>query len=173
LFDRITLHVAGLTSRLALLVLSLCSLLLAGCGYHLQGELTIPAEMRTTYIHAVDDYSLFHRELRLQFQAAGVQLTDSPVDATATFSILLDATDQRVLSVSARNVPTEYEVYYSVRYTLQSGEKILLEPQFVTVTRDYTYNESQVLGKAHEEDVLRAAIVDDLVRIVLKQISAL
>jgi LPS-assembly lipoprotein len=165
--------VTGLAVRLALLVLSLCSLQLAGCGYHLQGELTIPAEMKTTYIHAADDYSLFYRELRLQFQASGVQLVDSPVDATATFSILLDATDQRVLSVSARNVPTEYEVYYSVRYTLQSGDKVLLEPQFVTVTRDYTYNETQVLGKAHEEDVLRDAIVDDLVRIVLKQISAL
>jgi LPS-assembly lipoprotein len=173
LFDRITLQVTGLATRLTLLVLSLCSVQLAGCGYHLQGELTIPAEMKTTYIGAIDDYSLFYRELRLQFQAAGVQLTDSPVGATATFSILLDATDQRVLSVSARNVPTEYEVYYSVRYTLQSGEKILLEPQFVTVTRDYTYNETQVLGKAHEEDVLREAIVDDLVRIVLKQISAL
>jgi LPS-assembly lipoprotein len=154
-------------------VLVLCSLQVAACGYHLQGDLKIPAEMKTTYIQTADDYSLFYRKLRLQFQAAGVQLTDSPVDATATFSILLDATDQRVLSVSARNVPTEYEVYYSVRYTLRSGENVLLDPQFVTVTRDYTYNETQVLGKAHEEDVLREAIVEDLVRIVLKQISAL
>ena len=43
----------------------------------------------------------------------------------------------------------------------------------VTETRDYTYDETLVLGKAHEEAVLREAIAKDLVRIVLKQVSSL
>lgn len=147
--------------------------MLAGCGYHLQGGLTVPAEMKSTYIDTPDRFSLFYRELSLQLQAAGVNVVNSPVGATAVFSILLDETDQRVLSVSGRNVPTEFEVYYTVRYSLVSGQKTLLDAQFVTVTSDYTYDETLVLGKAHEQDVLREAIVDDLVRIVLKQISAL
>jgi LPS-assembly lipoprotein len=88
-------------------------------------------------------------------------------------SILYDFTDQRVLSVSARNVPTEFEVFYTVRYAITSGEQNLLEPQELTLTRDYTYDETLVLGKAREEQVMRDAIVDDLVRIVLKQISAI
>ena len=129
--------------------------------------------MERTYIAAEDRYSLFYRDLRLQLQAAGVSIVDSPADATATLSILVDETDQRVLSVSARNVPTEYEVYYSVEYALAAGEKRLLAPQFVTLTRDYTYDETLVLGKAREEALLRAAIVSDLVRIVLKQLSSL
>ena len=153
--------------------LVLTTLFVSACGYHLQGALAAPPEMNSTYIDAIDDHSLFYRELRLQFEAAGIQIVDSPIDATAVFAILLDTTDQRVLSVSARNVPTEYEVYYSVRYTLQAGEKILLDPQFFTLTRDYTYDDTLVLGKAHEAEVLRGAIVDDLVRVVLKQISAL
>lgn len=147
--------------------------MLAGCGYHLQGGLTVPAEMKSTYIDTPDRFSLFYRELSLQLQAAGVNVVNSPVGATAVFAILLDETDQRVLSVSGRNVPTEFEVYYTVRYSLVSGQKTLLDAQFVTVTSDYTYDETLVLGKAHEQDVLREAIVDDLVRIVLKQISAL
>ena len=129
--------------------------------------------MKKTYIQAVDDRSVFYRELRLQFEANGVELTESPLDATAVFSILVDETGQRVLSVSARNVPTGYEVFYSIRYTLQSGKDILLEPQFLSVTRDYNYDQTLVLGKAHEEQVLRDALVDDLVRVVLKQLSAL
>lgn len=151
----------------------LVALQLSACGFHLQGKLTVPAEMQRTYIDTADRYTVFYRELRLRLQSAGVQLVDSPADATATFTIMLDRTDQRVLSVSARNVPTEYEVYYSVRYALSSGERRLLEPQFATLTRDYTYDETRVLGKAREEELLRKAIVDDLVRIVLKQISAL
>lgn len=135
--------------------------------------MTTPAEMQRTYIATDDRHSLFYRELRIELQEAGVNIVDSPVDATATFSITFDETDQRVLSVSARNVPTEYEVYYTIRYNIDNGSNRLLEPQTLTVTKDYTYDELLVLGKAHEEELLRDACVDDLVRIVLKQISAL
>ena len=147
--------------------------LVAGCGYHLQGALTVPAEMERTYLDPVDEYSLFHRELRRQMQAAGVELVDAPDHATAILSIQTDDTGQRVLSVSARNVPTEYEVFYTVEYSIASGEKVLLSPQDVTLTRDYTYDTELVLGKAHEESVMREAIAKDLVRIVLRQISSL
>lgn len=155
---------------------------LAGCGFHLQGALTTPAEMERTYVAAVDRHSQFYRELRAQLGTAGVNLVDSEADATATFSIFFDDTAQRVLSVSARNVPTEYEVYYTIRYSLSSGPKNLLDgsgpknlldSQTLTLTRDYTYDSTLVLGKAREEELLREAIVKDLVRIVLKQISIL
>ena len=151
----------------------LVAALLAGCGFHLQGALTMPAAMQRTYVDAVDNYSLFHRELRLRLEDAGVELVDTPEEATAILSIKTDDTGQRVLSVSARNVPTEYEVYYTVRYSVTAGEKTLLDFQDVTETRDYTYDETLVLGKAKEEAVLREALSRDLVRIVLKQIASL
>ena len=129
--------------------------------------------MDRTYVDAVDKHSLFYRRLRRNLTAVGVEIVDSPADAIATLSILIDATGQRVLSVSARNVPTEYEVYYTIQYALVVGERYLLETQQLTITRDYTYDETLVLGKAQEEQLLRDAIVDDLVRIVMKQMSTL
>ena len=147
--------------------------MLSGCGFQLQGALTMPAEMQRTYLDPVDKHSLFHRELRLQLQAAGVELVDTPDNSTAILSIRIDETDQRVLSVSGRNVPTEYEVYYTVEYSISSGEKVLLSPQDITLTRDYTYDTTKVLGKSREEAMLREAVVKDLVRTVLKQISSL
>ena len=149
-----------------------CAAALAGCGFHLRGAVTTPVEMERTYIETIERNSLFHRELRLALRAVGVELVDSPADATAIFSISVDETAQRILSVSARNVPTEYQVYYTVEYAL-SGEKILLTPQFITLTRDYTYDQTLVLGKAREEEFMREAIVQDLVHIVLKQLSSL
>ena len=145
----------------------------AGCGFHLQGQLTTPVDMERTYIETVERNSLFHRQLRLALQAGGVELVNSPADATAIFSISVDETDQRVLSVSSFNVPTEYEVYYTIEYALVSGKKSLLPPQLLTLTRDYTYDETLVLGKAREEGLMRDAVVKDLVRVVLKQLSSL
>lgn len=139
----------------------------------MQGALTTPAEMERTYIATDDRHSLFYQKLRLRLQAAGVILADTAAESSATFSILYDETDQRVLSVSARNVPTEYEVYYTIQYAIDAGADRLLELQTLTLTRDYTYDSTLVLGKAHEEELLRDAIMEDLVRIILKQISTL
>lgn len=139
----------------------------------MRGALTTPAEMERTYIASVDRHSLFDRRLRAAMKAAGVQIVEDASSATATFTISIDETDQRVLSVSARNVPTEFEVFYTVEYGLDDGAKSLLEVQLRTLTRNYTYDSTLVLGKAKEEELLREAIVDDLVRIVLKQISTL
>jgi len=129
--------------------------------------------MQRTYIAASDQYSLFLREFEAQLRSAGVEITDTAADATATFTISFDDTSQRVLSVSARNVPTEYEVYYTLTYSLDAGATNLMPEQTLTLTRDYTYDSTLVLGKAREEELLRDAIVQDLVRIVMKQISTL
>jgi LPS-assembly lipoprotein len=157
--------------RPVLLILVTASL--AACGFHLQGAFTTPTGMERTYIAASDQYSLFLREFEAQLRSAGVEITDTAADATATFTISFDDTSQRVLSVSARNVPTEYEVYYTLTYSLDAGATNLMPEQTLTLTRDYTYDSTLVLGKAREEELLRDAIVQDLVRIVMKQISTL
>ena len=146
--------------------------MLGGCGFQLQGALTVPPEMQQTYIATEDRHSLFYRGLRRELIAAGVDVAESEQAASAIFSIYYDATDQRVLSVSARNVPTEFEVFYTIQYGVTSADETLLEVQNLTLTRDYTYDSTLVLGKSREEESLREAIADDLVRIVLKQISA-
>ena len=146
---------------------------LVACGFHLQGSFTPPAGMERTYIETSDRYSQFLREFEAQLRAAGVELSDSAADATAMFTIFADETEQRVLSVSARNVPTEFEVFYSITYSLDSGANVLMPQQTLTLTRDYTYDSTLVLGKGREEELLREAIVEDLVRIVMKQISTL
>jgi len=139
----------------------------------MQGDLDVPPTMQHTYIATEDEYSVFYRELRRQLEENGVEVVSTPIDATATLSIHIDKTAQRVLSVSARNVPTEYEVFYSIEYSVESGEDVLLSRQFLNLTRDYTYDETLVLGKAHEEQLMRDAIASDLVRIVLKQLGSL
>ncbi|HEX7062400.1 MAG TPA: LPS assembly lipoprotein LptE [Woeseiaceae bacterium] len=146
---------------------------LAGCGFHLRSAPDIPSQMARTYIDTQDRFSLFYRKLADGLEQAGVELVDTPEAATAELVIHTDDTGQRVLSVSARNVPTEYEVYYTVYYSLVSGKSVLMEPRLETLTRDYTYDQTRVLGKEREEELLREAIADDLVRVVLRQLSSL
>ncbi len=155
-----------------ILLLAVLAQHLGACSFQLAGAFTVPAEMERTYIETDDRFSLFYRAFRKELLAAGVNIVDTLAESTANFRIDFDRTDQRVLSVSARNVPTEFEVFDTIQYGLMSGDVALLEVQDMTLTRDYTYDETLVLGKAREEEIMRDAIVQDLVRIILKQISA-
>jgi LPS-assembly lipoprotein len=148
------------------------ALLLSGCGFQLRGAATVPPEMAQTYIETNDRYSLFYRELRDSLRRSGVEVVDAPDNSVATFTIYSDETGQRVLSVSARNVPREFEVYYSVYYGVVTSEKVILAPQAQTLTRDYIWDETLVLGKEKEEQLLRDAVVDDLIRVVMIQLSS-
>ena len=146
---------------------------LAGCGFQMRGAATVPAEMSRTYIETNDRHSLFYRTLRNELRVAGVTVVESPLEANATFSIEADVTGERVLSVSARNVPTEFEVFYTVFYSVKTEDKTLLTTRSQTMTRDYTWDATLVLGKEKEGEVLREAITVDIVRIVLIQLSSI
>lgn len=145
----------------------------SGCGFQLRGETTFPPQMSRIYIVAEDRYTPFYRELTDAIRASDAQLVGDPLSANTIFRIQRDATGRRALSVSIRNIPREYEVYYSVEYAVILNSIEVLAPQTHTLTRDYTYDETVVLGKEREEQVLRDAIAADLVGLVQQRLGAL
>ena len=152
---------------------ALCCVAMAvdGCGFRLEGAGALPTRMSRTFVDAPDRNSPFVSSLRDALRLRGAQLVDSAAQADAVLVISADDTGQRVLSVSARNIPREYEIYYAVTVSLRSGATSLMEPETIVVTRAYTYDETQVLGKSAEEEVLRDALARDLARQVLRRIE--
>jgi LPS-assembly lipoprotein len=148
-------------------------LLLAGCGFHLEGRVPLPQSMQRPYIEASDQQSDFVQSLRRQMLIAGAHPVDSPDRATAVVDILDDAVMPRVLSVSAQNRPTEYEVTYTVRFAVIAGGRQLLPPQQVASMRSYSFDENLLLAKEHEESILRQAMGEDLADIVMRRLASL
>lgn len=149
------------------------ALLLAGCGFHLEGRVPLPQSMRRPYIEAPDEQSDFVQSLRRQMLIAGAHPVDAPERATAVVHILTDSVNRRVLSVSAQNRPTEYQVIYTVSFSLTAGGKELLAPQRVSAMRSYSFDESLLLAKQHEEAILQQAMGHDLADIVMRRLSSL
>ncbi|HEY7930063.1 MAG TPA: LPS assembly lipoprotein LptE [Steroidobacteraceae bacterium] len=147
------------------------ALLLAGCGFHLEGRLPLPQPIRKPYIDASDQQSDFVQSLRRQMLISGAQPVDSPGQATAVVHILSDGVTPRVVSVSAQNRPTEYQVTYTVRFSVSAGGKELLPPQQVSSIRSYSFDESLLLAKEHEEAILQQAMGRDLADIVMRRLS--
>ena len=145
----------------------------AGCGFHLRGQSPLPAVVATPFVDAPDRYTALYAALDQRLRAAGARPAANSADASAVIRLHLDDTGRELLSVTADNKPGEYEVYYAVTFSLRVGNETLLSNESLVVTRAYTYDETQVLAKAAEEEILRRALAEDLARRVMQRIQTL
>jgi LPS-assembly lipoprotein len=158
----------GLTALLALAPL----LVAAGCGFQFRGTPELPPAMAVIHVQAADRYSPFYRELVTVLRRSDVTLTDDPAKARTVIRVLTDDTGRRLLSVTARNVPAEFEVFYRVRFSVDVDGVEAVPVEQLVLTRDFAFDETAVLGKAEEEEVIREAIASDLVGLVTRRLSA-
>lgn len=148
------------------------SAVLCSCGFQLQGGGALPAALERTYLVGAEPYSEFLSSLTDTLRLRGAEVVENESEASSVLRIVEDFTGQRVLSVTARNVPREYEVFYQVTFSLLVGNERMIEPESLVATRSYTYDETQVLAKSREEQELRRALADDLARRVVRRIEA-
>jgi LPS-assembly lipoprotein len=149
------------------------ALLLCGCGFRLAGSDPLPAVMQHTYLSLKDPYTDFSRELGRSLKSAGAVLQPTSELATARINVTKDLVEQRTLSVSATNIPTEYELTYTITFDVHAGDKVLLAPQTVSLSKDYSFEENVQLAKEHEADILRQQMARDLVAIAMHRLTSL
>ena len=147
--------------------------LLQGCGFHLQGRQTLPPVLAAAYIDPVDAQSNFYLGLRSALRASGSTVQEAAGPAVATIRIIDDGTEERVLTVSARNVQTAYQLIYTVRISVSAGGRELIAPETHSVSREYSFDAAALLEKEREKETLSAALADDLVTIVMRRLASL
>ena len=142
------------------------------CGFQLRQSILKLEKISNVYVETNDTRSVFYRTLKEELISNKVQLAKSKSEAKSVIDIISDETGRRVLSVSARNIATEYEVFYRLIYSFENQKQMLINSRELVLTRNYTFNEKYVLGKSQEEEVLIEALASDLVRMTLNQISS-
>jgi LPS-assembly lipoprotein len=146
---------------------------MSSCGWRLQGATRLPELLASAYIDTKDPYTDFNRALRDSLTSSGAKLVTDRAQATAVVRIRRDVSGQRVLSVSARNTPEEYQVYYAIEYSVDGGGQELIPPDTLEMTRDYSYDETAVLAKQREQALLREALARDLAGLIVRRLAAL
>src|SRR5271155_2694635 len=158
--------------RAALAALALI-LALDGCGFRLAGSERLPAVLAKPYLSVKDPYTDFAREFERQLKSSGALLQPGRQDATATVEVTKDLVEQRTLSVSSRNIPTDYELTYTVTFDVKGPDAQLLAPQTITLSKDYSFEENVLLAKEHEADILRGQMARDLVTMAMHRLARL
>lgn len=151
-----------------LLVLTLAG----GCGFHLKAAARLSPGYQNLYLDARDPHSDLKGALVSALTESGATLRPLRGEG-AVLEISRDDSGRRVMSVSVRNVPTEYEVYYNVTYRVTAEGKDVVPPTELSGSRVISYAESAQLAKEQEEAIIREALARDLAERIVQRLSAL
>lgn len=148
-------------------------LLLAGCGFHLQGRRAMPPALSILKLEVVDEQSDFTRALRAALKSSGSRLVATGTADGATVRIRRDEFTERVLSVDARNIPTDIELIYRVEVEVHADGKELMAVKPFELSRSVSDNERRHLAKEQEKDILRKDLAREMASLVTRVLSEL
>jgi LPS-assembly lipoprotein len=144
-------------------------LALNGCGWRLQGSTTLPSSVSAVHIRASDTYTDFYRELAAQVRHAGKQVQEG--QAGAIISIADDTAGQRVVSVSAVDTPEQYQVYYSIEYSIQVAGRVVVAAERTELNATYSYDINSVLAKQREQMTIQRELARQLADTVMRRLA--
>jgi LPS-assembly lipoprotein len=156
-----------------MLFLGLCVALISACGFQLQGRQSLPAALSAVNIDAVDRQSEFTQALRSALVTSGAHMVEPAAADTTVVRIRKDAVTERVLTVSSRNIPTDYELVYDVEVSVRSGGKEILPAEKFSLSRVYSFDETKLLAKEREKEILIEALARDMASVVTRRLSSL
>jgi len=159
-----------------LLCLALGStVLLSACGFKMRGSLLgdeLP--FKTLYLE-IPQNSTLGVELRRNIRGSGeVQLKEIREEAEAILDITNETREKVILSLNSQGRVREFALYYRVTIRVRDNKNAeLLAPTQISLKRDMTYNENQVLAKEAEEVMLYKDMQSDLVQQILRRVSSI
>src|SRR6056300_516524 len=138
--------------RIKLLFLVI-AITLSSCGFKLKGSYEIPYQ--TIYLQAAGE-SRVGRIIKRQIQRkSNIEIVQTLSAAEATINILEEVSTRAVAVLSNSGSVDEYELIYTVRYTIGPAQNSsnMIEGQIV-LRRKITHSDLDIAAKSNEEDAL-------------------
>ena len=155
-----------------LLLVGWLAVSLSACGFQMRGSAALPEEMSVTFINSKRPWGSLMDDFAEALRTHHVTVTEDKSEATAVLEIIGDNREKDVLSVDNAGKVLEFQLRQTIQFAVTTREKLpLLEPQTVTMTRDYLYSNTDVLSKEREEVVVRRALQRELVHLAMLRIT--
>lgn len=162
-----------LVASYQLSVVIIVLLFFSGCGFHLRGAgADFHLNLQRVYIQSESAESVATEVKRLLIEE-GVQIVPITKEAQAVVYLRNETVDKRVLSVSSiSGKQEELEINYSLEMEVRKpDESILLKKQYISLSRDYRFDETAVLAAEAEEEKLREDMFRDIVGQVMRRLQ--
>jgi len=146
----------------------LCVLSLGACGFHMRGVANLPFE--SVYILGKASIA---PDLKRSFTGSGIKVLPNEEGAQVLLELLGEQREKRILSLSGTGKVREYELVYTLSYRVREASSEEWGPeQQVEMRRDFSYSDTQLLAKTFEETRLENDMRTEVVREVIRRLSA-
>lgn len=154
--------------RFPVLVLAVMSL--ASCGFHLRGQEPMP--FKTVYISTGSPKSYFTGYLRRDFERSRVTQTATEKEADVVLQIVSESSELQILTLDSSGRVTEYRLIYRVSLRAYDHKKQDWIPSIVMeMHRDYFYDDSLVLAKQSEQNLLADSMYSEMAQQIVRRLS--
>ena len=145
-------------------------LVVAGCGFRLRGTAQLPFET----VHVPGASGGLALELKRNLQAGtNARVVDDPKKAQAQVQFTQDVRQKQILSLTGAGRVREFQLIYRVGFRVHDGKGGEYVPaSAIEITRDITFNDSEILAKEAEEELLFRDMQADMVQQILRRIAA-
>jgi LPS-assembly lipoprotein len=151
--------------------LLIATLAVTACGFQLRGEVDLPPSLKRIHLAVSDPLSPLQRDLELALKRAGAELAATPTDA-AQLRIPLNQLTVEPLTVSTAARVQEYLVRYRIELEIvDAAGTVLVAKAPIELTRDYSYDETQALGAAAEQELIGKELQREMVQHVLRRLE--
>lgn len=148
------------------------SLALVACGFSLRQAAELPEAFDNTYLDVADPYAPLPRELRTVLKSNDLNIVTEADQAGAVISIPVDEIRREILSVDSSARVRQFQLIYRVEFEVKDAEgQELMKRQRLELSRDYTFDEQNVLGKAREDELLQDDLRRDMVRLIVLRLE--
>lgn len=101
-----------------------------------------------------------------------LRLTDTAAEAEAVLTLSQEVRKKTILSLSGAGRVTEYRLSLHLAYSVSGrGERTFAAPESIELNRDLTYDDSQLLAKSAEEQLLYRAMEDNAALRIVRRLQ--
>jgi LPS-assembly lipoprotein len=153
-----------------LFLAALPAALAAGCGFQLRRVDGMP--FASLYIDAPSGSAVAQRIRSMLISNRNTRLAATVDEADAVLKLSAEERSKTILSLSGAGRVTEYRLGLRLTYSVNGrDERILAEPEHVELNRDMTYDDTQLLAKGAEEQLLYRDMEDSAARRVVRRLQ--
>ncbi len=144
---------------------------LPACGFKLRGTAALPFD--TLYMPPTTTAGIA-LDLKRNIQSGTrTRVVDDPKQAEAVLEFAQEAREKHILSLAATGRVREFQLRYRVAFRVHDGKGGEFLPlSTVQLTRDVTFNDTEVLAKETEEQLLYRDMQFDMVQQIMRRIAA-
>jgi LPS-assembly lipoprotein len=152
------------------LIAILLLLVITSCGFHLRGM----TEMSFKTISLEGKELSLTKNLKKILNTNKVAIVSSTENPELRVELLSEESEKRILSLSGQGLVREFEIFYRVRYRIKTSDSEIWSQENIIETRkDFTYSDSNLIGKEEEERQLNEAMRIEAITSLFNQIQVI